>query len=170
MVFNNDEDFEQYVLKPGYVFYESEVSPGMLYYDVDYTDQYNKDIEAGVKYCIDCEDSKIRKRNCIARRMVMANVENILPFLMDELKMMYPKAEIVNYKKAKDDINSAAENTLSVITRTKIGKLKIKPLTKEELAKLKPIDDDRPTDANGKININPLTMEDLAGIKPIDDD
>lgn len=104
VVFDNDEDFEQYALKPGYVFHESEVNPGMLYYDVDYTDQYNKDIEDGVQYCIDCEDSKVRKRNCIARGMVMKNVENILLFLMDELDLLYPKAEIINYKRKQENI------------------------------------------------------------------
>lgn len=103
IVFDTDNDFELYALKPDYGIYKSEIS-GMYYYDADFTDQYQKDLEDGVCYCIDCPESKVRKRKCVSKGAISKDVENILDCLFSEIKDNYPKAEIINYKRNTENI------------------------------------------------------------------
>ena len=98
LVFNNDEDFELYVLQPEFCIKQSNISGG-YYYDVDFTDCYKNDLTEGVKYCINCKDSKIRKRGCVTKGAISKRVHNILDDTMGDIVKIYFNAEIINYKK-----------------------------------------------------------------------
>jgi hypothetical protein len=98
IVFDNDEDFESYVLQPEYCIKQSNISGG-YYYDADFTDCYKNDLTEGVKYCIDCKDSKIRKRGYVTKGAISKRVNNILNYTMDGIVKIYLNAEIINYKK-----------------------------------------------------------------------
>lgn len=96
IVFDNDNDFEFYCLKPKYEINQSEVS-GTLYYDLAFTDTYLKDVRDGVMFCIDDPKSKVVKRGCVTRGVVSKKVDNMLDETAEDLKIMYPNAEIERY-------------------------------------------------------------------------
>ena len=99
MIFDNDEDFESFALKPDYVIKESEIS-GMPYYDAEFTDVFNSALEDKFIFCIADEKSKIRKRETIQKGAIMLDVSNIFTHLeADEIKEWYPNAEIIDYRR-----------------------------------------------------------------------
>lgn len=96
IVFDNDNDFEFYCLKPKYEINQSEVS-GTLYYDLAFTDTYLNDVRDGVMFCIDDPKSKVVKRGCVTRGVVSKKVDNLLDETAEDLEIMYPNAEIERY-------------------------------------------------------------------------
>ncbi len=61
--FDDDDDFTNYAIHPHYVF---KTSPeGTMYYDVDFTDEYLKDVDNGFEFDITCDDSAVRRRQTV---------------------------------------------------------------------------------------------------------
>ena len=61
--FEDDDDFTNYAIHPHYVFKTS--SSGKMYYDVDFTDEYLKDLGNGFIFDIDSDDSVVRKHQAV---------------------------------------------------------------------------------------------------------
>lgn len=98
MIFDNDEDFESFALKPDDVIKKSTIS-GMPYYDAEFTDAFNSALEDNFIFCIADEQSKIRKRKVLQKGMIMLDVSNNITHLeADEIKDRYPKAWIIDYR------------------------------------------------------------------------
>lgn len=94
LVFNSDEDFEFYALKPDFVIKES-ITPGSYYYDAEFTDAYLHDILNDVHFCINNRDSKIFRRGYVSKGAISKRVTNLLLPDLDSVKEDYFDAEFV---------------------------------------------------------------------------
>lgn len=98
LLFETDDDFTSFCLKPDYVILTSE--DGGVYSDIEFTDEYLKAVETGVKFCIKAEKSNIRKRGVVQKGVLSKPVENVIAEWEDDfIKALYPKAELMDYGK-----------------------------------------------------------------------
>lgn len=98
MLFDNDEDFESFALKPDYVIKQSEIS-GTYYFTAEFTDAYKKAVEDNFIFCIEDDNSKIRKRGVVTKGSIMLQVDNLEGWCVDEIKDLFPHAEIIDYRR-----------------------------------------------------------------------
>lgn len=75
ITFTDDEDFFNFAVSPYDVFNRTEA--GTLYHDWNFTSDYNKAVEEGVKFVIEDENSLVAKRKCVCFRTVCKPVENV---------------------------------------------------------------------------------------------
>lgn len=100
LLFETDDDFTSFCLKPDYVILSSE--DGGVCSDIEFTDEYLKAVETGVKFCIKAETSTIRNRGVVQKGVLSKPVENVIDEWEDDfIKALYPKAELMDYGKEK---------------------------------------------------------------------
>ena len=101
IIFDNDEAFEQFALKPDYVLRTSAKSD-MTYYDIEFSDEYLDAIKGDTHFYFSDRNSKVRKRGVVQRGVLSKRVENIINACyrdIEILRKLYPpqRAEIINY-------------------------------------------------------------------------
>lgn len=96
IIFKNDDDFEAFCLKPNYDLMKDEET-GMPYYNTAFNDLYLDEVKNGTLFCIDDQNSNIRKRNSVTKGVVSKRVENVIDLDRDDLPYVYKNAEIVDW-------------------------------------------------------------------------
>lgn len=77
IVFENDEEFEMFAMKPNLVVKTSEKS-GTLYYDIELSDEYFEAVNEGTLFYIKDRNSKVKKRKVVKQRLASKPVQNII--------------------------------------------------------------------------------------------
>lgn len=76
ITFDTDDEFTDYCMSSSPVSYYNETAD-MYYYDYPFTDEYINAVNAGTKFSIAAEDSKVVKRGAVCRGLITKPVKNL---------------------------------------------------------------------------------------------